>query len=171
MTTGTAVSPHWIENPTEFNSSPETKGVTDLPVWSVKTFTTTTDDSRPDSSNEELERHLSADELEKHSSSQPPSRFIDAGPNAKTSSKSFSGKAGGRNQVIPKRVAPPPPKNKKGKKTRDGREPSVEYAVPVMSQPRWFSWRRKSNASSKSNYKELNVKQMQPPNAYSTPGQ
>ena len=164
--TGTAVSSHWVANLSGHNSP--TKGVTDLPMWSVRTFTATAAeaDSRPGSSAEGQERYLG---------SQPPSSFTTMGAGqsqAETSPAALTKEeqhGSPKKSITPKRVAPPPPKNKKGRKNKEEREraASVEYEVPVVGQ-RWFS-RRKKSSMMKSNYKELNLQQVQPPSTYTTP--
>lgn len=67
----------------------------------------------------------------------------------------------------PKRVAPPPPKNKHKKKAAGSKgdlEVSVVYDEPVSTH--WYSRKKRP---SKRQYKELNLKQVQTPNQYSKP--
>ncbi len=168
------VSPHWVNTNNEFSSAPDpnSKGVTDLPMFSVKTFSAEAgaEYSRPGSS---------ADEQGRHSSSQSPSSFLD--PNGAATSQTDGAQApaaatttttttkgNAKGTIVPKRVAPPPPKNnKKGKKSRE-RTASVQYDVPV-ARGRWYSRRKKTTKTEA--YEGLNLQQLQPPSAYCTPGQ
>lgn len=143
--TDTHVSPHWINTPTpQETRSLET---TDLPIWSVNTF-------------------ASASNLNKCKENNSTSSIDNVSANPNTDGANPSAHNANSNKVVPKRVAPPPPKSKSRKKGKA--EPSTtsepaEYAVPVVSHG-WFGRKKKP-----SKYKELNLNQMQAPSTYTAP--
>lgn len=146
---GSQVSPHWIDTPTQQKS--ESLGITDLPIWSVKTFTNPTLNLNNDTN--------STSSLSNNGTSHENTLNTESSASESTP----------KSKVTPKRVAPPPPKNKNKKQKSSSedkkeitREP-VEYAVPVTNHG-WFGRKKKKSA-----YKELNLNQIQLPSTYSIP--
>lgn len=130
---------HWIDTP---NTQPKDgQQVRELPTWSVRTFSTGNPSSPVPTPDQDIT-------IVNTNSLSP----ANASPVIK---------------VVPKRVAPPPPKDKRKKCGISGtpqQQESAVYAVPITH---WFS--RKKKPQQKSTYKELDLSKMEGRNLYSIP--
>jgi hypothetical protein len=114
-------------------------GITSLPIWSVDTFA-------------------------------PSPNACESEPQVPTITiNNVPADSAANSRIKPNRVAPPPPKGKKWRRkasagSKHDLGESTEYDVPVTSH--WYSRKKKP---SKTQYKELNLNQVQAPSQYAKP--